>query len=261
MAVVRLICWIWVSICCGALCLHLANPSPPTDAATAEEVAPTEQNRDAEKEAAADSGWNLFSLSVNVFFLHGVTLILIFHLVRQHQTTWREAFGIGSPGFGKAALMATGIVVVAVPLTLFFAVASAQVMEALNAQPKTQQAVQMAEAAAPGFNRFALGAIAILIAPLVEELLFRGVFYPTIKQSGYPRLAVYGTSLLFALSHGNAMTFLPLALLSLALIWLYEKTNNLLAPILAHSLFNAANFVMIILKVDPRVWLKNFPHG
>lgn len=250
-SVIRMLCWIWVSICCGALFLHFANPEPPDLSPAAGKVAPIEPGTDSD--SAPDSGWKLFSLSVSVFFLHGATLILVFHLVRQHQTTWREAFGIGSPGFGRAALLAVGVVVLAVPLTALFAKASAQIMETLNAQPVNQEAVQMAEAEAPGLNLFALGVIAILIAPLVEELFFRGVIYPTIKQSGCPRLAVYGTSLLFGLSHGNAMIFIPLTLLSLALIWLYEKTNNLLAPILAHSLFNAANFIMILLNAAPSV--------
>lgn len=250
-SVIRMLCWIWVSMCCGALFLHFANPAAPDLSPATGEVAPAQPGIDST--SAPDSSWKLFSLSVSVFFLHGVTLMLVFHLVRSHKTTWRDAFGIGLPGFGKAALLAVGVVTVAVPLTIFFASASAQVMEALNAQPQTQQAVQMAEAAAPGLNRLAIGGIAIFIAPLVEELFYRGVIYPTIKQSGYPRLAVYGVSLLFALSHGNAMIFIPLTLLSLALIWLYEKTNNLLAPILAHSLFNAANFIMILSEAAPTV--------
>lgn len=250
-SVIRLACWIWVSMCCGAMVLHFANPEPMAPPSSAEEAAPPGLADNAA--SAPNLSWKLFSLGVSVFFLHGVTLILVFGFVRQHKTTWREAFGIQSTGLGKAALMAAGVATLAIPLTLFFAVASAQVMETFNAQPVTQQTVQMAQAAAPGLNRFLLGAIAVLIAPLVEELLFRGVFYPTIKQSGHPRLAIYGTSLLFAFSHGNAMTFVPLALLSLALIWLYEKTNNLLAPILAHSLFNAANFVMILFNATPPV--------
>ncbi len=33
--------------------------------------------------------------------------------------------------------------------------------------------------------------------------------------------------------------------LALVLTWLYEKTDNLLAPIAAHSLFNALNFIAL----------------
>ena len=36
--------------------------------------------------------------------------------------------------------------------------------------------------------------------------------------------------------------------LALALTWLYELTDNLLAPILVHALFNAANLAMLVLE-------------
>jgi membrane protease YdiL (CAAX protease family) len=80
----------------------------------------------------------------------------------------------------------------------------------------------------------------------VEELVFRGVIYPAIKQRGYPSLALWGTSLFFAFSHNNMMIFLPLTVLAIILTFLYETTRNLLAPILTHSLFNAVNFSFLV---------------
>ena len=40
----------------------------------------------------------------------------------------------------------------------------------------------------------------------------------------------------------------PLTVLAIFLTFLYETTRNLIAPILAHSLFNAANFVLLLLQ-------------
>jgi len=85
--------------------------------------------------------------------------------------------------------------------------------------------------------------VAIGIAPVAEELLFRGILYPAIKQAGFPGVALWGTSLLFAAIHVNLGIFVPLLLLALVLAQLYERTGNLLAPITAHALFNAFNFV------------------
>jgi membrane protease YdiL (CAAX protease family) len=81
---------------------------------------------------------------------------------------------------------------------------------------------------------------------VAEEVLFRGILYPAIKQAGHPRVALWGTALLFAAVHMNLVTFLPLAVLALVLTALYERTNNLLAPITAHVLFNALNFVTLL---------------
>jgi membrane protease YdiL (CAAX protease family) len=87
---------------------------------------------------------------------------------------------------------------------------------------------------------------AVLLAPLAEEVLFRGILYPAIKQAGHPRLALWGTALLFAAVHLNVATFVPLTVLALVLTALYEWTNNLLAPIAAHVLFNAFNVVLLV---------------
>jgi len=76
--------------------------------------------------------------------------------------------------------------------------------------------------------------------------MFRGILYPVIKQAGYPRLAWWGTALLFALVHLNLVTFVPLLVLALLLTELYERTGNLLAPITAHLLFNALNFAALL---------------
>ena len=86
-----------------------------------------------------------------------------------------------------------------------------------------------------------------MLAPVAEEFIFRGVLFPFVKQLGWPKLAWFGVSFLFALIHGAPDIFIPLFVLALGLTWLYEKTGNLLAPIAAHGLFNAANLVLLVL--------------
>jgi hypothetical protein len=85
---------------------------------------------------------------------------------------------------------------------------------------------------------------------VAEEFIFRGMLYPFVKQLGWPRLAWVGVSFAFALIHDDAATFVPLFVLALALTWLYEKTDNLLAPITAHALFNAANLIVLCLAEE-----------
>ena len=114
-------------------------------------------------------------------------------------------------------------------------------------EPEEQQAVQALRIAVRRVDRIALGSVTILLAPVAEEVLFRGILYPWIKQAGFPRLALWTTSLAFAAMHLNLVIFLPLLVLALILTLLYEKTNNLLAPITAHALFNAMNFATLYL--------------
>jgi hypothetical protein len=126
----------------------------------------------------------------------------------------------------------------------------------LQLKPQEQEAVQTLEMAVTWFNRVALGAVTILLAPAAEEMLFRGIIYPAVKQAGFPRLALWGSALLFAAFHVNLVTFLPLVVLALALTVIYERTDNLLAPITAHALFNAMNFVILYSSFGPLTHIK-----
>jgi len=129
--------------------------------------------------------------------------------------------------------------------------ASWQVMTHLpqfKLHPEEQQAVHALRTTASWANRLALAGAAILLAPVAEEMLFRGILYPAVKQAGFPHVALWGTSLLFAAVHTNLLTFVPLMVLALVLTALYERTNNLLAPITAHAMFNALNFGRLLLS-------------
>jgi len=77
-------------------------------------------------------------------------------------------------------------------------------------------------------------------------LWVRGILCRQLRQVWSIQAALV-TSLLFGVIHLNLMTLVPLTVLGIALVWLYEVTGNLLAPILAHSLFNLANFFLLVL--------------
>ena len=93
----------------------------------------------------------------------------------------------------------------------------------------------------------ALGIVAVFIAPVAEEMVFRGILYPAIKRAGYRRVALWSTSLIFAAMHMNVPSFVPLLVLAVLMVFIYERTNNLLSCIVAHSFFNATNFVSFYL--------------
>lgn len=185
----------------------------------------------------------------------GAALVLLVGFLREHEATWAGAFGLKRDW--RAAVL-KGIILACLFLPLGWAMQAGSV-ELLQrwtqggAAPEEQQAVTTIRLAASWMDRLALGAVTVLLAPLAEEFLFRGVLYSWSKQLGFPRLGLWITSLVFAGFHMNLATFLPLLVLAVMLALLYDRTGNLLAPIVAHSLFNAFNFtaVFILEKVAP----------
>ncbi|HXU77045.1 MAG TPA: CPBP family intramembrane glutamic endopeptidase [Methylomirabilota bacterium] len=191
---------------------------------------------------------SVVQMLVATLSFQGAALVLVGHFLREQNLGWAEAFGLKHLPLHALLI---GIIVACV----FFVPGrqlqklSSIVMERVTRKPaQEQQAVQTMRGAASWVQRAFLAVVTILLAPVAEEILFRGILYQGIKQAGFPRIALWGTSLLFAGVHMNLPTFLPLFILALVLAMVYERTNNLLAPITAHSFFNALNFVIFFLE-------------
>lgn len=181
-----------------------------------------------------------------VISFQGVTLWLVHRFLGEHRIGWAEAFGFRMD-CGRAVLLGFAAALLFLPVGWGLQWASSWVMERFHFQPQEQQAVHVLRAIEGWANRIVLGIAVSLVAPVGEEVLFRGILYPAIRQKGWPRLAWWGTSFLFAAIHLNLAAFMPLTVLALCLIWLYEKTKNLVAPITVHILFNGMNFAAIFL--------------
>jgi membrane protease YdiL (CAAX protease family) len=85
---------------------------------------------------------------------------------------------------------------------------------------------------------------AVIAAPFCEEIVFRGYFYPVMKKFGGMSVATLSSSLVFASAHGSVTALLPLFIFGCVLVFLYEKTGSLWAPIAAHLCFNGATVLV-----------------
>ena len=97
--------------------------------------------------------------------------------------------------------------------------------------------------------RLLLMGFALFEAPLLEEPLFRGVIFRGFATAMPLWAAMALSGFAFALIHVNAATFLPLWYLGVAFAWLYWRTGTILAPMLAHFLFNLINLVLVLTGV------------
>lgn len=183
---------------------------------------------------------------IAVLAFQGAALVLVHFFLRSHQTNWADGFGLDNDTQYAVVL---GIAVGACILPIVWALQwlSILILQSLTLQPHEQEAVELLRATQAWSSRVVLGIATIVLAPIAEEVIFRGILYPSIKRAGYPRTALWGTALLFGLIHFNVATFLPLTFLAVALVFVYEYTGNLLACITVHSFFNAANFAALYL--------------
>jgi membrane protease YdiL (CAAX protease family) len=92
-------------------------------------------------------------------------------------------------------------------------------------------------------DRLTVALIAVVAAPLTEELIFRGCLYGILRQSAGRIVAIIISSLIFALIHGHLPSLAGLVVLAVGLCLLYEKTGSLWAPVLLHASFNALSII------------------
>jgi membrane protease YdiL (CAAX protease family) len=88
---------------------------------------------------------------------------------------------------------------------------------------------------------------AVIVAPLCEEVVFRGYIYPVLKKYNGMWAAAFVSALIFSAAHGSLAALLPLFIFGVVLVILYESTGSIWAPIGAHFLFNAATVAVQLL--------------
>ena len=86
---------------------------------------------------------------------------------------------------------------------------------------------------------------AVLLAPLVEETIFRGGIYRFLKSETTVLPAQILSGSVFALMHANLMSFLPLVVVGILLARVYERSGNILVPMCFHACFNGFSLVML----------------
>ena len=97
---------------------------------------------------------------------------------------------------------------------------------------------------------YMMAAFGVTLAPLLEELFFRGMLYPVLQRSVGVALAIVLTAVAFAFIHGAQLGYAWAPLLSIFVVGIVftavrEKTNSVAAPFLMHCGYNLALFATL----------------
>lgn len=100
--------------------------------------------------------------------------------------------------------------------------------------------------------RVAVGIVAVLTAPIAEEVVYRGVLYPAIARRFGAVASVIAVSALFLLVHAEQYAaapaiMLPLGLLSVALTTLRAVSGSIMPSVVLHVLFNGVQVALLLL--------------
>ena len=189
---------------------------------------------------------NSFSTTTTVFLVIFISSVVLytfllggtFYSVRVRHRSTLAAIGLKTEGFGHG--IALGFVMGA-PVFLAAILAAFVIQKLVNPTTTDQlsKSVNTLSSGTVGWGLVALLAVTLVIlAPVCEEIFFRGYLYPALRNRMSKQPAMILNGVLFAAAHFEIVGFLPRFLLGWGLCYIYERNRTLGGPMTAHALYN-----------------------
>ena len=158
-----------------------------------------------------------------------------------------KGFGLGCRRLHKDLGAASVNLLVAWPLVLALILIVTAIQQGLHGPDYQMQQHQELTFLVQYDNaslRWSIVILAVILAPIVEELVFRGILQSSIRSViNLPWLAIALSSTAFAMSHANKEHWPSLFVLGGAMGYAYEKNGSLWQAIFVHALFNGITIV------------------
>jgi len=176
--------------------------------------------------------------------IYAAVMGIITAINRRRGGSWNTDFGMGFEQL-KTLAFAPLIYLTALPLLLLVAKASQLLLQHLfGIEPELQDVAKIV-AEGPSVLQILYTLMAIAVAPLYEEIMFRGLVFPyLVKHVGLAQGTLL-VSVLFAVMHFHLPSFAPLLLLSAVLCLAYWRTGSLWVSIGVHIIFNAVSVFVL----------------
>ena len=175
--------------------------------------------------------------------VYGSLILGIFGVIGFRGLSGVSLFGLEPSRLPKAA--GTGLLWLIITYPLILA-AQALVQRVAGSADDSQMIVKYFLEHPDFKHRAAVFFMAVIVAPVAEEIVFRGYIYGVIRRYGGRFPALLTSSLLFAAIHVHLPSMLGLGILAIILCLLYERTGSLWAPITMHACFNATTIAALI---------------
>lgn len=177
-----------------------------------------------------------------ILLAHGLSFLLLFYLLilKRRRLTWAEV-GLRPVNRSWYRLALAGGLL-CVPVTALSRLVFEPLFDESFVNP------QLDAVAPDGFswtNLILMLALAGILAPLIEELMFRGLLYPLLRRSLRFFAAAMISALCFAMLHWIPPLIPAFTIIGFVLAAAREMSGSLWPPIIIHGLFNAINIISL----------------
>jgi membrane protease YdiL (CAAX protease family) len=123
--------------------------------------------------------------------------------------------------------------------------AEALVQSAFGSGSSKQEIVDLFNASRTLQQRIVIIVVAVGVAPVVEEFIFRFFLYGVLKRYFGVFFGLLANALLFAAVHAHLPSFAPLFVLGICFTLAYEWSGSILVSMTMHSLFNSLTLIIL----------------
>jgi len=187
------------------------------------------------------------TLLFQALFFHVPALVVLSGIFIHRRASGREQLGISWRRAPSMLGLSVLLYLVAIPILWFYSMLYQVLLYQYGFNLYLQDVAQVFLAPAPVLERVAMYFVAIILAPVFEEFVFRGVLLPWVVRRVGLWQGIAVVSLVFAGMHMHLPSFLPLFLLSVMFCVAYARTRSLLVPIGMHACFNAVTVILLAL--------------
>ena len=187
--------------------------------------------------SSTDDALYRYSTAVGATFEYAILFLLIYAIARvdlarlfalRRPTRWLNAAGLGFAAI--VAIFLIEAAVAALPLE----------------SPGKEQGLTPSHFTSSHALPFAVNAVPIVVfAPIVEELMFRGVGFGLLERYGRPA-AIVIVGIAFGVSHGVVVGLLILAPFGAVLAHLRARTESVYPGMIVHALFNGIALLYVL---------------
>jgi len=154
-----------------------------------------------------------------------------------------------SPPCPHPFLAAVATCLIALPVITLLGYGWKGVLQLCGFETPDQQMVDIFRQADSPEKLLLLVGLAVVVAPLTEEIIFRAGLFRYLRTRVPRWVALIFPAAVFALLHSNTVAFLPLFALGVLFSLAYERTGRISVTIIAHGLFNLHTILLIMAGV------------
>lgn len=175
--------------------------------------------------------------------IYGLLLLSIYMwIIRRRQVSWREI------GFRTPPLLPMLLTIpIFVGQLILIGVVNMIVTQIIGQFENPQIEALTTPGGFTWLNFFAVFVVGAIIAPIVEESLFRGLLYQWLRAHTNVLAAVVASAAIFAMAHVIPLLFPALFVVGVILALVYEWTRSLWVTISVHVLQNGVTIIGLFL--------------